>query len=122
MEGMGRQLNRQDAQDRIRMIAMEHSVRHRTILARRAERLDDRYEALQDDLSQGQKDVFELAILQLQTDTCSQTIRGFALGALLSPAMFTTAASLEPEVASDMRRVEREALTLIREEHYVSLR
>lgn len=119
MEGIGRQLNHPSAQTQIRQVALDHAVRHHTILARRAELLSNRYEMLKNGLSQRERELFKQAILQLETDACSESIRGLTLGTLLRPTMFTTEALLPPEVASNLRRVHRETVALIRSENFV---
>lgn len=121
MEGMARPLDRSGSQHRLHLIGLEHSLRHRTILAQRAERLNNRYEAMQDGLARQEREALHQAVLQLETDTCSETIRSMALGALLCPNMFTTSTLLPSEVASDMRRVNRETIALIREANLVRL-
>lgn len=121
MEDIARQTNRPAAQERNRLISLEHAVRHRTILAQRAARLSKRYELLQDMLSPRECEVFELAVLQLETDTCTETLRALALNMILQPATFTTETPLQIQAASDLRRMQRETIALIGSENFVEL-
>lgn len=121
MESVGRHITSGEFQTGFLFSGLQHAMRHHAILSQRAAALSERFEDNKEDLSDEEQERFEIAILKLEVDACTEYIRTFALTELVRPDILTRTTRLAPPVLTDIRRVHKEVLSLITVDNLVEL-